>query len=142
MLSDMYIMWRNCTYPMNYRYRHLIPAPVYRTFASIWLYKHLWIVFQKYNPSTSMTHIFCESKVYLVVKSFMQFTQHTKKIRRQLGVRSSITHLVQELNVGTVQIHNCSSILIDQPISTFHGAEILDFLFKCQMPEALREEKW
>ena len=51
------------------QYRHLIHAPVNRTSASAWLYKIPWITCQKDMPSTSMTHVACESKLSSVVRS-------------------------------------------------------------------------
>ena len=53
------------------QYRHLIPAPVDRTFASDWLYYHAWIPCQKNKPSTAMTQVACESKLRSVVRSSM-----------------------------------------------------------------------
>ena len=54
---------------MTIQYRHSLPAPVVRTSASGWLYKHPWITHQNSNPSTSMTHIPCESKLRSVLSS-------------------------------------------------------------------------
>ena len=53
------------------QYRHLIPAPVDRTPASAWLYKHQWLTCQKNKPNLSMTHEACESKLRSVVRSSM-----------------------------------------------------------------------
>ena len=58
----------------------------------------------KNNPSTSMTHVACESKLRSVVRSFI----HDHETGLQSDVRSCImlglpTHLVQELNVVTVR---------------------------------------
>ena len=36
----------------NVQYRHLIPAPIDRTYASAWLYKHPWVTSQ----NNSQTH--------------------------------------------------------------------------------------
>ena len=62
----------HCQLPSNWprQYRHLIPAPVDRTSASAWLYKHLWISCQTNNPSTSMTSVDCEPKLRSVVRTF------------------------------------------------------------------------
>ena len=51
------------------RYRHLMSAPVDRTSTSACLYKQPWITYQKNKPSTSMTHVTCESKPRSVVRS-------------------------------------------------------------------------
>ena len=53
------------------QYRHLIPAPVDRTFLSAWLYKHPWIICQKNKPNTLMTHEACDSKLRSVVRPSM-----------------------------------------------------------------------
>ena len=54
------------------QYRHLIPAPVVRTSASTWFYKRPWITCRKNKPSTSMTHVACESKLH----SFVRLPMH------------------------------------------------------------------
>ena len=56
----------------NIQYRHLIPASMDWTSGSVWLYKHPWITCPKSKPSTSMTHVACESKLRSVVRSSMQ----------------------------------------------------------------------
>ena len=53
------------------QYRYLIPAPVDRTSASAWLYNHPWIICQKNNPNTPMTHAVCESSLRSVARSSM-----------------------------------------------------------------------
>ena len=50
--------------------QYLIPAPVDRTSASAWMYKHLWIT-SKNMLSSSMTKVAGKSKLRLVVKSSM-----------------------------------------------------------------------
>ena len=45
------------------QYRHLIPAPVDRTFASDWLYYHAWITCQKNKPSTATTQVHCSLRI-------------------------------------------------------------------------------
>ena len=59
-----------------------------------------------------MTHVACESKVYSVVRSFIH---PWPKTGLQSDVRSCImlgmpTHLVQELNVGTVCGYHCTNM--------------------------------
>ena len=54
-----------------FREQNLIPAPVDRTSASEWLYKHPWISCQKNKPSTSMSHLACELKLCSIVRSSM-----------------------------------------------------------------------
>ena len=44
-------------------------APVDRTSASVWLFKYP--LMSKNKPSTSMTHVACESKLRSVVRSFI-----------------------------------------------------------------------
>ena len=53
------------------QYRPLIPAPVDRTSASTRLYTNPWITLQEHKPSTSITHVACESKLHSAVSSFM-----------------------------------------------------------------------
>ena len=48
---------------LQIQYRHELPAPVDRTSACAWLYKHPWITCLKNKPNTSMTHVACESKI-------------------------------------------------------------------------------
>ena len=50
------------------QYRHLIPAPVDRTSASGWLYKRSRMACQKYQPTTSMTHVTCKPKLRSVLR--------------------------------------------------------------------------
>ena len=51
------------------KHRYLIPAPVDWTSASALVVKTpIWT---RYNPSTSMTHVACGSKLRSVVRSFM-----------------------------------------------------------------------
>ena len=45
------------------QYRKLIPAPVDRPSASAWLNKRTWMTCQKYQPSTSMTHVTCKQSL-------------------------------------------------------------------------------
>ena len=52
---------------------HFTPAPVDRTSASAWSYKHPWIKCQK--PSTPMTNVACESKLLSVLRSSMHTWQ-------------------------------------------------------------------
>ena len=57
---------------MLVQYRHSIPAPVDRTSVSAWLFRHSGTTCQKTNnPSTSMTHVVCESKLRAVARSSM-----------------------------------------------------------------------
>ena len=51
--------------------RNLIPAPVDRTSASAWLYKHPWITCQETMLNPSMIHQACESKLRSIVRSSM-----------------------------------------------------------------------
>ena len=51
-----------CLEERKLQYRHVIPAPVDCLCVGTWLYKHPWITGQKNKPSTSVTHIPCESK--------------------------------------------------------------------------------
>ena len=55
-------------YSCQSQYKHLIPAPVDRTPASAWLYKHPRRTCKNNKPSTSMTSVACESKLYPVVR--------------------------------------------------------------------------
>ena len=82
----------------------LMPAPVDRTSASTWLNKHPWITFQENKPSTSITHVACESKLHSVVRSFMYPCPGKSCILPGLP-----THLVQELNAGTAHRFHCMS---------------------------------
>ena len=54
---------------VQYMYRHLIPARVDRTSASVWLNNHPWITCQRNEPSTSMTEVACKPKLRLVLRS-------------------------------------------------------------------------
>ena len=86
------------------QYRHLIPATVDRTSASAWLYKHQWIECQKNKPSTSKANV-ALNQIHVQLLGHLRF--HAQKTGWRSGVRSCImsglpTHLVQELNVGTV----------------------------------------
>ena len=58
---------------ISVQYRHLIPAPVDRTFASNCLYYRPWIACQKNKPSTPTTYMYvsCYSKLRSVVRSCM-----------------------------------------------------------------------
>ena len=92
--------------PVKLQYKHLIPSPVDRTSASAWLYKHLWITYQKHKPSTTMTHVASELKLRSIERLFMHPCQETGW---QFGVWSCIMpglprYLVQELNAGTVHV--------------------------------------
>ena len=53
------------------QYRDLFPAPVDRTSASDWLYKHPCITCQENNPSTSVTHVVCESRLLSILRLSM-----------------------------------------------------------------------
>ena len=57
--------------PYTIQLRHSNPAPVDRMSASAWLHKHPWMTCWKNRPSTSMTHITCESKLCSVMMSSM-----------------------------------------------------------------------
>ena len=57
-------------------YRHLILAPVDRTPASAWFYKHLWITRQRNKPRTLMTLVACESKQRPVARSYTKSHMH------------------------------------------------------------------
>ena len=79
------------------QYRHLIPSTVDRTSASTWLYKHPWITCRKNKPSTSMTHVACESKLRHPCTG-------NWAIKRAVVYYAGLpTHLAQELNSGTVE---------------------------------------
>ena len=65
-ISTFRILWHT---HRQLQYRHLITAPVDRTSASAWLYKHPGIAFQK---STSMTLLTCESKLPSVLRSLLR----------------------------------------------------------------------
>ena len=41
---------------VSLQYKHLIPAPVHRTYTSARLYKHPWITFQKHNSGYRFEH--------------------------------------------------------------------------------------
>ena len=71
--KDLDVRMMPCRYPAGWiQYRYLIHAPVNWTSASAWLYKHPWTTSQNnYRPSTSMTHVACDSKLRLVVRSSM-----------------------------------------------------------------------
>ena len=86
------------------QYRHLIPAPVDRTFASAWLYKHQWIECPKNKPSTSTANA-ALYQIHVQLWGHLRF--HAQKTWWRSGMRSCTkpglpTHLVQELNDGTV----------------------------------------
>ena len=84
----MYMPWR-ITLPIpcipralsspDIQYRYLIPSPVDRTSASAWLYKNPWIISQRNKPSTSMTHVACESMLRSFVRSGTCGGIHTQK---------------------------------------------------------------
>ena len=90
--------------PWGVQYRHLIPEPVDRTSASDWLYNHTHGEHVKKKLNTSMTHVACKSE-------YVQLWLHPCIHACKLGVNRAggcvfmpglLTHLVQELNVGTV----------------------------------------
>ena len=88
------------------QYRHLIPAPVDRTSASAWLYKHQWMECQKNKPSTSKANV-ALNQIHVQLRGHLRF--HAQKTGWRSGERSCImpglpTHLVQELNVGIVAV--------------------------------------
>ena len=86
-------------------YRHLIPAPVDRTFASDWLYYPPWITCQQNKLSSSMTHVACQSKLRLVVRSSLHPCPENLVAKGRAVVYyawAALTHIVQELNVGTI----------------------------------------
>ena len=60
----MRLWWSLCR---MLQYRHLIPAPVDRTFANALLYKQPWMTCQENKPSTSMAHVAFESKLRSVL---------------------------------------------------------------------------
>ena len=97
--------------------RHLIPAPVDRTFANVCLYKHPWIACQKYKPGSLMIDVTCESKLRSVVRSFIYpCPGNSVAIGRVVVYHTwSVTHLVQKLNAGT---------LIQIQIITNKGAQL------------------
>ena len=86
--------------------RHLVPALVDLTSARAWLYKHPWITFGKEKkPSTSLTHVVCESKLRSFMRSATCSRIHAQETAWQSGVRSFImyelsAHSVHELNAG------------------------------------------
>ena len=53
------------------QYRHFSLAPIDRTSANVWLYKHLWLAYHKHKSSTSITYVACESMLRSVVRSSM-----------------------------------------------------------------------
>ena len=84
---------------------HFVPAPVDRACASAWPYKQPLTTCHDNKLSTSMTHIACDSKPHSVVRSFMHPSPGT-----WMAIGCAVVflpglppHLVQELNVGTVQ---------------------------------------
>ena len=85
------------------QYRHLIPAPVYRTSASACFYKHPWITCQKKAKHINGPCSLC------IKATFSWEVIHASMPGWQPGVRLCImpwlpAHLVQELNVSTVYI--------------------------------------
>ena len=56
---------------VSLQYGYLIPAPVDRTSAIAYLYKHPWVTCQNSRPRTSMNHVACEFKLRSVVRSYM-----------------------------------------------------------------------
>ena len=96
------------------QYRHLIPAPVNRTSASVCLIKHPWIACKQYAKHSNGPHS-------LRIKA--TFSREAQEYGWQPGLRSCIMpglpmHLVQELNVSTVLVNYgiyivfCSSLFI------------------------------
>ena len=75
-LVDLFINFNQLAFAVTWRfwrlhYRYSIPAPVDRTCASVWSYKHLRITYKYHNLNISMTHVYCKSKVRLVIRSFL-----------------------------------------------------------------------
>ena len=92
---------------MEIQYRHSIPAKIDRTSASAWLNKHSRIISQISKPSSLMAAVVCKSKLLSVVRSGTCGRINALETGWQSDVRSCIlsgmhTHLVHELNVGTV----------------------------------------
>ena len=112
------------------QYRNLIPAPVNRASAGGWLYKHQWISCQKNKPSTSMTHATYKSKLRSVMGSFMHpWLEKWVAIGFVVVYYTGMpTHLVQELNVGTVVVEDKSST------SSLYPLQLPFFCFKEKGP--------
>ena len=84
------------------QYRHLIPAPVDRTSASAWSYKHPWITYQEYKPSISINHVACESKLRLVVRAFMHPCPGN-----QVAISRSVVHYARSAHAFSAGIKCC-----------------------------------
>ena len=67
----VHVAYRKSLLFISVQSRHLVPAPVDRTFASNCLYYRPCITCQKNKPSTPTTHVACESKLRSVVRSCM-----------------------------------------------------------------------
>ena len=91
--------------------------------------QHLWITCQRNMPSKLMTHVF-ESKLRSVLRSGT-YHIHAQENGWQSGVRSCImrgvsTHLLQEINAGTVfstcvVVHRIVGNLIKHHTMVGHG---------------------
>ena len=99
------------------QYRNLIPAPVDRTAVSAWLYNYPWIACNKNKPNISMTHVAFESELRSVARSSMH-PSPGNWVSIGCILPALPTHLVQELNVGTVVLH-----------STYHDNTGLDDIY-------------
>ena len=72
-LSMRFLRWMWYMFSWNHwcitlvQYRHLIPAPVDRTSACDWSFKHLWITYQRWTKH----RVACDPKLRLIVRSFM-----------------------------------------------------------------------
>ena len=94
------------------QYRHVIPAPLPRTSASDWLYKLLWMACQtqKVKHINDPTKLANQRYVQLWGPPYI----HTQESGWRSDVQSCITpglptHLVQELNAGTVDLYTQES---------------------------------
>ena len=92
-----------CHHGSKLQYSHLIPTPVDLTFVSARLYKQPWIKYQKEKPSSIMN----DPRCFWIKATFSWEVIDAQETGWQSGVQSCImprlpTHLVQDLNVGTV----------------------------------------
>ena len=69
---------RNMLNNQHIQYRHLIPAPVDRTSASFWLYKHPWVTCQK----ISQTHQY-DPYIYFFFQVLFYFPPSNRHVNKQ-----------------------------------------------------------
>ena len=92
---------------LHVQYLHLISAPVDRTSARAWLYKHPWMTCQDNTLCISMTHIACESKIRSVVRSSM----HPCPGNRMAIVRAVVYHVLAAKSFSTrMKCRHCSCL--------------------------------